>query len=92
MGSALVVILYSVAHGGLIAGNSGAGELSPYGVTALAAVGAVNAVEVRSKTAGGVAATRGGSRVGEENHLQQPRAVAAQPRPFDLPSPAQGLL
>jgi hypothetical protein len=44
MGSALVVILYSVAHGGLIAGNSGAGELSPYGVTAPAAVGAVNAV------------------------------------------------
>jgi RNA-directed DNA polymerase len=42
-----------------------------------AAVGAVDAVEARSKTSGGAAATRGESCVGEENRLQQPRPVAA---------------
>ncbi len=38
IGSALAVIFYFVARGGLIAGTSGAGDLSPYGVTALAAL------------------------------------------------------
>lgn len=36
MGSALALILYFAARGGLIAGSSGASELSPYGVTAMA--------------------------------------------------------
>jgi hypothetical protein len=36
IGSALAVILYFVARGGLIAGSGGATDLSPYGVTALA--------------------------------------------------------
>jgi len=35
IGSALALILYFVARGGLVAGGTGAGDLSPYGVTAL---------------------------------------------------------
>ncbi|MGH9401273.1 MAG: hypothetical protein ACRD2P_04105 [Terriglobia bacterium] len=36
IGSALAVIVYFAARGGLIAGTSGAGDLSPYGVAGLA--------------------------------------------------------
>jgi hypothetical protein len=36
IGSALAVIVYFAARGGLIAGGSGADNLSPYGVSALA--------------------------------------------------------
>ena len=36
IGSALAVMVYFTARGGLISGNAGAGELSPYGVSALA--------------------------------------------------------
>jgi len=36
IGSALAVIVYCAVRGGLISGGAGAGDLSPYGVTALA--------------------------------------------------------
>ncbi len=36
IGTALAVIVYFVVQGGLIAGTSGAGSLSPYGVAAIA--------------------------------------------------------
>jgi len=36
IGSALAVIVYFVARGGLISGVAGAGDLSPYGVTGIA--------------------------------------------------------
>ena len=36
IGSALAVIVYFAVLGGLISGNAGAGELSPYGLSALA--------------------------------------------------------
>jgi len=36
MGSALALIIYFAVRGGLIAGTSGASELSPYGVAAIA--------------------------------------------------------
>lgn len=36
IGSALAVIVYVAARGGLVSGGAGAGDLSPYGVTALA--------------------------------------------------------
>ncbi len=36
IGSVLAVIVYFAARGGLIAGGTGAGDLSPYGVAALA--------------------------------------------------------
>ena len=36
IGMALAVIVYFVVRGGLITGNSGAGNLSPYGVAAIA--------------------------------------------------------
>lgn len=36
IGSALALIVYFAIRGGLISGGTGAGELSPYGITALA--------------------------------------------------------
>ena len=38
IGSALAVIVYFVLRGGLIAGEAGAGNVSPYGVAAMAAL------------------------------------------------------
>jgi hypothetical protein len=36
IGSALAAIIYFAARGGLVSGGAGAGDLSPYGITALA--------------------------------------------------------
>jgi hypothetical protein len=49
IGSALAVIVYFATRGGLVSGGAGAGDLSPYGVTALAGLAGIFSKQATDK-------------------------------------------
>jgi hypothetical protein len=79
MGSALALILYFVVRGGLIAGSSGASELSPYGITAMAGLSGMFSKQATDKL-----------REVFENLFKTAPTLRADPlkqRPADAPKP-----